>query len=199
MDINWADRKYRLEVNGAQLHLFEKVLDLYVRLGIGQFEQLAEVITHLFEKNYPPFRDSNPILDSLLKLKKDVTGYEENASMGINNPAVVPDVKIAYDLDKVIQKTLASAEGHDRMSVWHDGVIHQYADQPLATCEPVDDGSSDHDQVYKVKVTYLDENDDEKTTVVEVSASCEADAREEAFNKVTQTTDWDAIQKVEIV
>ena len=76
------------------------VLDLYSRIGIGQFEEILHVDN--VRKNIP--NNERNKIESLLKgVKFLLTGCPTNGSLGIYNPDVSQNAKIAHDIIQVVR------------------------------------------------------------------------------------------------
>ncbi len=66
--------------------------------------------------------------------------------MGIANANVHKDVKTMYDLEKSIQKGVATAENHGSWSVWHDGDILHLGDEPVAKVVILEDEAGERSE-----------------------------------------------------
>ena len=80
------------------------VLDLYSRIGIGQFEEILHVDN--IRKNIP--NNERNKIESLLKdVKFLLTGCPVNGSLGIYNPDVPQNAKMAHDIMQVIRHRIS--------------------------------------------------------------------------------------------
>ena len=124
------ENKYNISLNHQQLRVIERALDLYSRVGIGQFEIVAEAIFCLLTDR---MKDKNnwEITQKFLDSMKVCLGFPVNGSLGITCEEVSDDAKIAYDMEKVIQKKIATVEDHEQYSVWHRGSMHLGSQQDI--------------------------------------------------------------------
>jgi len=114
-----------LEVNNKQLRLIQSALDLYSRIGIGQFEVIKEhptferhLANQLIDKDgktdygqYHTVRDS---VDLMLVQPRNMLiqepNHPQNGSWGIHNPKVDETCRDAYDLIQVIRHEFWKAQ-----------------------------------------------------------------------------------------
>lgn len=92
-------KKYSLEVTEEHLQVLINALDLYTRVGIGQFEEVARV--------YMGLGNSNRQLEYYLTAAKVSVGHPKNGSFGIHNPNVRDEFRQAFDIKQVIRHRLA--------------------------------------------------------------------------------------------
>jgi len=129
------DKLYNLTITHKQLRIMERALDLYIRVGIGQFEALIDSLEYLFPETMK--HQSAYILREQYtdKLKNLIFDFHSGGSYGISNPSISDEAKIAYDMDKVIQKMIAVIEDHHNGSVWHHGDLLHLGSEPSAKIE----------------------------------------------------------------
>lgn len=126
---------YCLTINGHQAALLQKILDVFVRVSIGDFGDLAHFINYLHKKDYPRYGEDNNFTLSLLRqIQRDLTGFDANAHYGVGHPNQHEDGRIAIDIEQVLRKCIADAEQHPDYSVWHHDPL-KYSQQPLPKCE----------------------------------------------------------------
>jgi hypothetical protein len=96
-------KTYTLTMSEEQAQIVVRALDLYSRIGIGQFEEILRV--------YDPcctltsmMRDEARTHINCVKL---AYGHPENGSHGIHNPKVRDDFRVAYDVQQVIRNRIA--------------------------------------------------------------------------------------------
>lgn len=123
---------FQISFTKKQLRVLESALNLVTRLGLGQIDCVGEFLDHHANRkknpNFPSYWDMrNDVFDPL---KKKLFGFEGGASYGVGNPEVHDDSHIAYDIQKTIQKTIATEEKHESHSVWHNGDILHYGSEP---------------------------------------------------------------------
>lgn len=127
-------QKYDLTLTKNQLRIIEQALEIYMRISIGHFEE----ISHLFMNLHPELDLVRHELDDkyLTPMKEEIFGFK-NGNIGISK---APDkAKVAYDMQKVIQRLIATVEDHHKYSVWHDGPIMHYGSEPIAEIGERDD------------------------------------------------------------
>lgn len=123
----------------AQARIIKDALDLYVRMGMGQLEE----IEHLARFDATPFGpqryakdrlESLNELSDLLRQAKYSLGYAHGGHWAISAPEVPLSAKRAYALMKVLAKALAEARNLNPSfrGVDYDGVTLRYTDDPLA-------------------------------------------------------------------
>ena len=133
---NWASADEQLnytvkvEMTARQLRLVVNALDMFVRLGIGQVEEVVDNLDLMFDLT-PEKKDDLRVLVN--RIKTEIINQPVNGSYGIGNRKVKKPVHDSYDLYKALAKVIATAERHERFSVWHDGNIVRYGDQPSPT------------------------------------------------------------------
>lgn len=119
---------YSLEMNDDQIRILTAALDLYVRIGIGQIEEVSSLLS-----------DGNITLDQSDRISKHckdikkILGHQNNGSYGISNERVETKFKVAYDLECIIRQTTARAK-NEIQSVWNNTPMHLAPDVPLAKC-----------------------------------------------------------------
>ena len=113
------DKKYSITVNHKQLRVIERALDAYLRLGIGQLEEIANILEEHDLLSIGKRRDA--VKDWTNPMKLALLGLKSGESVGICNEKTSEKAKIAYDIDKAVQQGIAIEEDHDQYSVWRDG------------------------------------------------------------------------------
>jgi hypothetical protein len=127
-----------LEVNKDQLRLIQRALDLYSRIGIGQFGVIKDhptferhLSTELKDEDgktdygrYHKVRDS---IDSMLIQPRNMLIQEpthpQNGSWGIHNSKVDESCREAYDIIQVIRHEFWKAD-KDRSDITVDSSVH---------------------------------------------------------------------------
>ena len=121
---------YTLDMNEEQAEILCKALDLFSRVGCGQFEEILRHPTiekSLLQKEDTQFtrRVSSGMLDSA---KQMLTGHAPGVSTGIT-VADEPN-RVAYDIFQVIRHQMAIDDDEHELSV-HRQEPMQWSDQPL--------------------------------------------------------------------
>jgi len=127
------DGKYVLELSSRQARLIVKILDLYLRLGMGHWEVLAEELSILHDLDFPIHDDSNIVFRLLMEMKREVTGHSYGGSYGCAHPKVHVDAKVACELETVLRQVIARAENMQGTTWSHDPL--RISGEPLASCQ----------------------------------------------------------------
>lgn len=123
-------------VTENQARLISRAMELYSRLGIGQYDHMEYLPDWDFKK-----RDvAKSILDSLHVL---MTGYHPHAGKGIGSPDIHEDYRVAYDIQKVINHFLYMKRPEEERGF---GTVDSYKPSPTSN-EPmavISEGSNEH-------------------------------------------------------
>lgn len=138
------EKKFKIIVNEKQARQISKALDLYTRLGLGQFEE----ISWLIRKGEIPFGNLNHVekedkmtfvegIERDLKAAKITLGHSYNGSYGIFSEEVPVSSKRSYEIQKVIDKTVAVSNNPnpDFPTVDYDGLWTRLTDDSEPICE----------------------------------------------------------------
>jgi len=128
-------KKVNLTLTEKQLHIIEDAIDLFIRVGIGQLGIVLEKLEFLFPEQMKEQRSYDLKREFTDKMKEKIFDFAAGANFGISSPHVCDNVKIGYDLQKVIQKHIAVENNHDKYSVWHDGPMLHLGSEPIAEIE----------------------------------------------------------------
>ena len=128
---------YKIKINLNQLRILEKALDIYMRIGIGQIECVAEALGDLgLLEIYTPLDVREKWFNII---KKELLGFASGASFGIPNPQVSDKAKIAYDMNKTIQKCISDTFKEKTIGVWSDGNILHLGSEPFIKIKKEDE------------------------------------------------------------
>lgn len=114
-------KKYTLTFTEEQAGILVDALDLYSRIGIGQFEECVRVFDHTLEL---PIETRDACKASLDHAKFVIAGLPAGGSHGIHNPKVRDVFRAAYDIQQVIRHRVA----WDRKP--EGNISHVHFDQP---------------------------------------------------------------------
>jgi hypothetical protein len=123
-------KKYTLTMSAKHAEILVRALDLYSRIGIGQFEEVARVYETSEDLTFEQEED----LKACLVNAKVAVGHPKNGSYGIHNAVVSDKFRAAWDLQQVVRHRMAydaRPEGNP-MSV-HFDTPFQCSKVPLAT------------------------------------------------------------------
>ncbi len=132
--------KVVIEVTTDQAEAISKALDLYTRIGIGQFEEVAQLVSFglVPQKNADagPRQIATPDqceqVRCLMDEAKRVLGFSRGASNGIGNRDNDISVSRAYEVGKVLDKALAEHRNPtpEFRGVNYDGLGPRYTADP---------------------------------------------------------------------
>lgn len=94
---------YNLNLSQKQAEILIRALDLYSRIGIGQFEEVLNVYDHGLKLDH--FQREQ--IRKALNAAKAEAGHPANGSYGIHNPEVRDEFRTAYDIQQVVHNRLA--------------------------------------------------------------------------------------------
>ena len=143
--------RYKISVTDEQAGIIQEALEIYARLGIGQFRDALEEMP-LKDQFDAGWHDDMHAIGSILKkhMKRNIDGWQ--SSLGITSSDVSSDAQMAWDMYQVVRKKMAwkravengivKSETSERdwskmMQVSYDDVM-QVGPGPLAEIE--DDG-----------------------------------------------------------
>lgn len=92
-------KKYQVTLTQEQLDVLTNALDLYVRVGLGKFEEVLEV--------YDPNRDLPEGARAYMGVVKAFAGHPEHGNYGIHNEAVREEFRMAFDMKQTILHRIA--------------------------------------------------------------------------------------------
>ncbi len=128
--------KYSLTLSEHQADIVIRALDLYTRIGIGQFEEVEHVYSRT---NLAADWKTAERIRAGLNIAKEAAGHHPNGSYSIHNDKVDDNFRAAYDIQQVIRHRLAwdrQPEGSPRYHV-HFDAPQQISKEPLPTIEKV--------------------------------------------------------------
>ena len=120
--------KYVLELSDDQARTVVKALDLFGRIGMGQFEEVVFPWRHR-----PSFSGDHEIIEGAVnKLKKECCGLTPGASFGICSEKVSLEYKRAYEIQQVLRLAIATApeSTEPRHSVWFSSFMPLTDEKP---------------------------------------------------------------------
>ena len=139
--------KVVIEVTEDQADAISKALDLYVRIGIGQFDEVAQLVAF----GLVPVRNTSDVprqiaspeqceqLRNLMDAAKQVLGFSRGASHGIGHRDNDISVSRAYEVGKVLDKALAEHRNPapEFRGVNYDGLGPRYTNDPAPNAQVV--------------------------------------------------------------
>lgn len=102
-----SDKKYTLTVDAKQLGVIMHALDLYNRVGIGQFDTIVRGDNLLFNLPTDEWLDRVDQTRFLLEEAKTELLGLAGGYFSIYNPKVTQEVKMAWELIQVFRRHLA--------------------------------------------------------------------------------------------
>jgi len=96
--------QYQLTLNDRQIETLLRALDVYSRVGCGQFERILE----MFRGDPRRREDSTIEWETLFRVfKQQLLSLEENASYSICSTEVPVDYRLAWDMLQVVRHHVA--------------------------------------------------------------------------------------------
>ncbi len=102
-------KTYTLTLNERQAEVVAAALDLYARIGIGQFEEIVSIYEGA-QMGLGKTTDAGKLHAAkrfVEDAKHELTGFPANASHGIMSDKVNDTFRVAYDIGKVLRHRLA--------------------------------------------------------------------------------------------
>lgn len=149
MTTDATDRRFQLTLTEGQANAVLAALELYMRLGIGQFGELADKMR---DDTIPLFRPDSgqgarhkvpgDVVDDVeecMSRVKAMLGYPRNGSHGISHPDNHISVARSHEILKVLSKVVAEARDPNPAfrTVDHDGLLVRYTPDPAPEAEEV--------------------------------------------------------------
>lgn len=138
--MDWKMSKVIIEITAEQADAISKALDLYTRIGIGQFDEVAQLaafgVVPTFNTGSQPRQIASPEqcdrLRDLMGQAKQVLGFSRGASHGIGHQDNDASVSRAYEIGKVLDKALAEHRDPNPAfrGVNYDGLGPRYTNDP---------------------------------------------------------------------
>ena len=94
-------RRYLLEISERQAQLVNLAVELFARLGMGQFDMLDSFFP--WESKIPGRERIRPLLQELVAIKNGA----QHTYPGVHSKEISDDYRVLYDLHKVIRHRLA--------------------------------------------------------------------------------------------
>lgn len=121
-----------------QAHAVKAALDLYICMGLGQFNELANLVRRdeFKHKTKELTADEMEEFSVLTQNLCDFMGHDNGASFGVGNRRVSATAHRCYEAYKVLDQALAVARDPsptDFKGVDHDGLIVRYTQDPAPT------------------------------------------------------------------
>jgi hypothetical protein len=145
MNTEKQERTYALIVNETQANILISALDLLSRVGVGQW---GDVIDHAPQQRY-----TNPEHDEVERVPIDMrhatknllssvgsnfVGLLPHATLGLTNPHAPDAVRIAFDIQQVIEHRLAWDKNPEGYITNNFDKPMKWSEQPLPSIEAVD-------------------------------------------------------------
>lgn len=129
------DFDVQINVTEKQAEIISFSLEILLRLGLGQIEELnylirANIIPNAIEN--PPPKKLEEIDLYITEIKK-ILGFSRNSSLGIYNAGVHEYVKSSYEIYKTMRRQMAISKNPNPpfKTVDYDGVITRTTSDPL--------------------------------------------------------------------
>jgi hypothetical protein len=100
--------KYQMTVSEKQAEILVRALDIFSRIGLGQFEEVLQV----YDANLKLSYEQREQIRAGLVIAKGAAGHPPNGSYGIHNPEVREDFRAAFDVMQAVRHQLAQDKSH---------------------------------------------------------------------------------------
>jgi hypothetical protein len=141
-------KKYQLTLDERQTQTLVAALDLFSRIGIGQFEEIVHHMRFRLDARLKEAAEGSydyrkaDLATKLMDLAKyTLFGHPPNGSYGIHSHEVPDEYRVAYDIQQVIRHELWKGREHTeltRFTVDADEPRQTVPDQPLALIKTLD-------------------------------------------------------------
>ncbi len=135
-----------LTMTVEQASAVKAALDLFVRLGIGQLEEVADLVRggfipmanvcglHSGVRDTASVEVCDAVHEQMLRVK-DLLGYQRNGSHGVGHPANHICSMRAYEVEKVLSQVIATHRNPSPAfrGVDYDGLRVRYTSDPAPT------------------------------------------------------------------
>ena len=121
--------RYTLTCSAEQAALLVRALDLYSRIGIGQFEEILNVYDAQHTMEVSLRQDARLAINEA----KALAGHPDSGSYGIHSPEVRDEFRAAFDLQRVIRHRLAFDRKPEGDIMVDFDTPYQISKTPLAT------------------------------------------------------------------
>ncbi len=135
--------RIQLTLTLQQASAVAEALDAFSRLGIGQIEELASLISQgvvpardaTTMKAHPATLDQCLAVERQLQDVKALLGYTRGSSLGVGNRGVCDAVHRAWEVKRVLDQALANYRDPSPSfrGVNYDGLIVRYTTDPVPT------------------------------------------------------------------
>lgn len=130
----------KINLTDEQAYVLIDALDLYTRVHLGQFEEVANVALEYNICREGDEGDSEPedfhdLREAIGRLKWMHCGFPQNGSHGIHNKKVHEHGKMCYDMQKVLRRHLAYKRSPEGGSTVDFDTPRQIANHPLCKIE----------------------------------------------------------------
>lgn len=136
-----ADPKVHITLTIPQARAMAEALEIYMRLGLGQVHMVAEMVA---DGSIPikagsvkiPEMDAIHNVAALCNEIRQELGFQPGESYGVGNREVSDKAHRAYEIEKVVKKTLAMHDDPNPTfrGVDYDGLSIRYTDDPAPEC-----------------------------------------------------------------
>lgn len=132
--------RIRLDLTPEQAQVVAAALDLLARLGLGQLEQVADLVANgqvplsraSTEDKALPEAATSQAVAALLQAAKSALDFHPTASRGISHPHNHPSTHRAWEIRQVLERAIRDALNPDRASdpAVRDPVLLRYTQDP---------------------------------------------------------------------
>lgn len=125
--------KYTIEVTEKQAMVIQKALEVYARLGMGQFRDALDCLPIDFSDKYGTWFETKQVIGRILRkhMKGNVDGWQ--SSLGIMSPDVSDYSRISWDIFQSIRNKIIRTT-----DVIDDHHVFKVSDEPLVEIKRVE-------------------------------------------------------------
>ena len=130
-------KKFKLTLTERQDFILRDALDIYSRIGIGQFERVVD----LYDLNGMMSEKRREDVENIFTSAKVVCGHNRAGSFGIHNPEVNDNFRKAFDVNQVLRNKIAwsrAPQGGNGVDFYTPTQTSH--EDPLPSCEVEEEG-----------------------------------------------------------
>jgi hypothetical protein len=102
-------QRYTLTITEKHAEIIADALDLYVRIGLGQFEKIVRV----YDRKYALSPEVKQRMVEQIQAAKVLAGHTPHGSYGLLSPEVSDRFRVAYDILQVVRDRNVSSPAVD--------------------------------------------------------------------------------------
>jgi hypothetical protein len=116
---------YMLQITEKHAEIIADALDFYVRIGLGQFEEIVRV----YDRKYALSPEVKQRMVEQIQAAKVLAGHTLHGSYGLLSPEVSDRFRVAYDILQVVRDRNVSSPA----VAFDEGILVAEEGEPLPT------------------------------------------------------------------